>query len=128
MFSTGVSKNPADTGHARKLQGIPMSTSHNTDPFDNDSVEDVVLTSHDWESDESFAMTIISAVGRLADREPEKLEPLYNYVDTESLDSLFKRRDKDEQHAKGCLTLTFDEYEVNAYSSGVVLVRWADSP
>ncbi|SFF96471.1 hypothetical protein SAMN04488063_0952 [Halopelagius inordinatus] len=78
---------------------------------------------HDWSSDEPLSFSVVRAVSRLAEKEPEALPPLYDVVDPDSLDTLFT----DRTNRNGSLSFLLDGHEVTVYADGGIVVERADA-
>ncbi|WP_290810044.1 HalOD1 output domain-containing protein [Halovivax sp.] len=78
---------------------------------------------HDWDEDDSLAVTIVSAIARLAGTEPEDVPQLYERIDPDSLEALFAPSRRGGVRNGGHLWFSLDEYGVTVYGDGTVIVR-----
>lgn len=78
---------------------------------------------HDWEGDSSLAVTIATGIARLANVDPEDVPQLYERVDPDSLDSLFKPTRRMGDRSNGHLWIPLEDYGVTVYGDGTVVVR-----
>lgn len=79
----------------------------------------VCRTKHDADTEFPLSTTVISAVADIAGKRPEKLPPLYDYIDPEALDNLFGSR---ENNTVESVSFEFAGYPVTVYGSGEVVV------
>jgi len=70
--------------------------------------------------DERLSDTVIDAVAAATDTDPLDLSPLYEVVDPDALDCLFRC---DDRPAAGRLEFTIEGCDVCVHSSGRVVVR-----
>ena len=80
------------------------------------------ITSHDWESDDSLATTIVSTVAALADTTPEELDRIYDRIDPDSLESLFEPANGATKRNAGQVSFRLDRYTVTVHASGTIVV------
>lgn len=76
----------------------------------------------DWKSQEPLSTTVISAVAAITGIEPTRLEPLYQRVDPDALDSLFRPREETER--TGCsLSFVLAGCEVTVHGRGEIVIQ-----
>lgn len=78
---------------------------------------------HDWSGDEPLSFSVVRAVSMLAGEEPEALQPLYEVIDPDALDSLFT----DRAGRNGTLSFSLDGYDVTIHADGSIVVERADA-
>lgn len=74
---------------------------------------------------ELVTQTIVSAVADEKGVDPTDLEPLYNVVDTDALNSLFHSRPRVDALTAGCVQFTYEGFDVQVTASGDVTVEEA---
>ncbi len=78
---------------------------------------------HDFEGDQLLSTTVISAVADSAGVQPLELPPLYETIDPDTLDSLFRPSTGD---GPDHISFTHVGYAVTVYGDGTVVVE--DAP
>ncbi|WP_161973232.1 HalOD1 output domain-containing protein [Halostella litorea] len=78
---------------------------------------------HDWSSEGSLSVTVVSALSEIDDTDPREMEPLDSYVDPDALDGLFEPRTGNPRDDSGRLELVVDDYHVTIYADGEIVVR-----
>lgn len=73
--------------------------------------------------DEQPSMAVISAVANATNSDPSDLEPLYEVIDTDALDSLFEASPAGPWRAGGRVSFTFEGCDVVVYGDGRVVVK-----
>lgn len=81
-----------------------------------------IRTEFDW-SVETPTTAVVETVAVAASREPVALEPLYETVDPDALDTLVRSREKNSTDGGVAVTFAFDGYEITVHSDGTVVVR-----
>ena len=75
----------------------------------------------------SITRSLPPSTGRCQrDTEPTELEPLYDCVDPDALDALFRPLPEDRPRSHGRLSFSFDEYEVAVHGHGEIIVDVSD--
>ena len=101
-----------------------MNASESNSPRPNaEPTAGTVTLRHDWDGDEPLAVSIVSAVARLADCEPEELPRLYDRIDPDSLEQLFQPCRETDLRNGGHLWFALGSYGVTVYGDGLVIVR-----
>ena len=72
---------------------------------------------------ETPSTAIVGSVAVAADREPLALEPLYETVDPDSLNTLFRSRERNSTDGDATVTFALDGYGITVQSDGTVVVR-----
>lgn len=75
---------------------------------------------YDWTTT-SPSTAVIEAVATATDSEPEALETLNEYVDTDALDALFQRDSGKRSDSTLSISFTYDGVAVTVGASGVVV-------
>ena len=86
------------------------------------------------DADEQLSRAVLEAVSQasgravvsLGEEDVETLPPLFDAVDPEALDSLF--RPEDDELTAGCVSFTYFDYEVVVESTGTISVAPVQSP
>ena len=108
-----------------------MSTldSHDTSPLEPVTTEDgdAYRATHDFAKPGSLGLTVVEAVSAVIDESPAAIEPLYDVVDPEALDALFRPRSDDTPPLRGAVTFEFGGCEVTVEGTGTVVVVPVDS-
>lgn len=87
-----------------------------------DSVGGTYHAVHDWDECESIALTVISAVSAVTNTPPLEMEPLFDAVDPDALNSLLRRNSDAATRSGVTVSFRFEGHEVTADASGEVLV------
>ena len=103
-----------------------LNDSPNRDRTGYDPMTDTYHHQYDWDSPEQLSSAIIAAVATVADTEPTELEPLYDCVDPDALDALFRPLSEDRPRSHGRLSFSLDEYEVAVHGHGEIIVDVSD--
>ena len=103
-----------------------LNESRNRDRTGYDPMTDTYHHQYDWDSSERLSSAIIAAVASVADTEPTELEPLYDCVDPDALDALFRPLSEDRPRSHGRLSFSLDEYDVTVYGHGEIIVDVSD--
>lgn len=77
---------------------------------------------HDWEDSQSLSTTVIEAVGVATDTDPVQMDPLYEALDPDALDALFRPRSDDGPRANGQVVFSLDGHDVAVHSHGNIIV------
>jgi endonuclease YncB( thermonuclease family) len=75
------------------------------------------------EGTESVTVAVVTAVAAAEQVDPLELQPLERVVDTDALDSLWKAGSAADRERRGCLTFTYEGYEVSIVDGETVTVR-----
>ena len=105
---------------------VELNDSPNRDRTGYDPMTDTYHHQYDWDSPERLSSAIIAAVATVADTEPTELEPLYDCVDPDALNALFRPLSEDQPRSHGCLSFSLDEYEVTVQGHGEIIVDVSD--
>lgn len=103
-----------------------MSASNTDTPGRYDPQTQTYQLYHDYESDTGIATAIIDAVARLTETPPTDIGPLYEVVDPDSLDRLFKSVDGSLRQTDGKVTFTLHDSRVTVHSDGLIEIRLSD--
>ncbi|WP_256298180.1 HalOD1 output domain-containing protein [Haloarchaeobius salinus] len=84
--------------------------------------EPVARVAHDFSIGESVSTTVATALGRAAGRDPARIRPLYDHIDTDALDALVAHGI--ENGCGHCVSVDFsvDEFDVCVRGDGEVSV------
>ncbi|WP_408960756.1 HalOD1 output domain-containing protein [Natrinema sp. 74] len=77
---------------------------------------------HDWADSQSLSTTIIEAVGAATDTDPNQMEPMYEALDPDALDALFRPRSDDSLRTNGQVLFSLDGHDVAVHSCGDIIV------
>lgn len=76
---------------------------------------------HDWKEDAELSETIVEAVAEVTETDSKNLPVLFDVVDPESLDAIFKPTLKMPlRSGRGCLSFTFHACSVTVYWDGTI--------
>lgn len=96
-------------------------TDSNEDPSANGDdrrpQENVYREIHDWTSTEPLSSTILTALADVKNVEPTELEPLYEHIDPDALESLFDP-DGDGLRTDGHVSFSFADHYVTIHGHG----------
>ena len=98
----------------------------NRDRTGYDPMTDTYHHQYGWDSPERLSSAVIAAVATAADTEPTELEPLYDCVDPDALDALFRPLSEDRPRSHGRFLFSLDEYEVAVHGHGEIIVNVSD--
>lgn len=83
--------------------------------------------SHDWTSDERISTTIVYVVCALTNTPPTSINPLYETVNPDALDSLFSPLPtKTCRSSDATVSFTFNDCDVTVASDGDVVINLPD--
>lgn len=78
---------------------------------------------HDWTSGEPLSTAIVDAIATLSDGDPTHVPLLYDRLDPDALDALFRPRERGATRSDGHLWFRLGEYGVSVFGDGRVVVR-----
>ncbi|WP_323192741.1 HalOD1 output domain-containing protein [Halostella sp. PRR32] len=78
---------------------------------------------HEWSSDDSVSVTLVTVLADIMDADPMSIDPLSTHVNPDALDSLFDTQGGDSTPVSGRLELPIDGYHVTIYADGEIVVR-----
>jgi hypothetical protein len=96
---------------------------HSDDVVTYDPEANAYYATHDWGSNTSLSVTLVTALSEIEDVELTAMEPLDSYVDPDALDGLFEPRSTDSRDESGRLELVVDGNRVTIYADGEIVVR-----
>lgn len=76
---------------------------------------------YDWSGDASLVSTIVRAVSEVTGREPG--ECVYDRIDPDGLDALFRRAPGMATRDQGAVTFPFAGFEVTVHADGMIHLR-----
>ena len=80
-----------------------------------------------FEPDESPSEAVVMAVAALTNTDPTELKPLYDAVDPDALDALFRHAASRERHTNHRVSFLYHGFDVRVRSDGAIrLERSAD--
>ena len=74
----------------------------------------------DWDAEEGPTHAVVHAVAAATGRRPEELRPLYEVVDSDALDRIFRRRHPSQYYRNGRVELRFEGCDVVVDADGRV--------
>ncbi|MFC6718754.1 HalOD1 output domain-containing protein [Natrialbaceae archaeon GCM10025810] len=80
---------------------------------------------HDWGDGEELVGTVVSAVAEVAGKNETDVERLYDRLNPDSLNSLFRRSADGGPSSDALLVFSLDDCTVSVYGSGLVIVQGA---
>lgn len=83
---------------------------------------DAYRTTHDFAEPGSLGITVVEAISAIIGESPPAIEPLYDVVDPDALDALFRPRSDDIPRLRGAVTFEFGGCEVTVEGTGAVIV------
>lgn len=105
-----------------------------TETIDNKSVVDyhprtgTYHASHDMASDRELVGTVVLAVAEAAGVDPVAIDPIYETVDPEALNTLFRPDADGGSHTGELVQLTIHDHTVTVYSDGTIVIRPPEWP
>jgi len=94
-----------------------------TDVVTYDPEANAYYAYHDWTSQGSLSVTLITALAEITDADPTEMQQLGAHVSPDALDALFEPRTGDEARSAGRLELPIDEFNVTVYADGEIVIR-----
>lgn len=84
-------------------------------------------TRHDWGDGDCISTTVINAVAAVVGKAPSDLQPLYDAIDPDALDSLLRSfRCTEAGGDRAVVAFRFDECEVTVESDGTIWIELAE--
>lgn len=83
-------------------------------------------TTKETEETRSIAERVVEAVADVTETDPMDLEPLYNHVDTTSLDRLFAEASPEAPRDRGHVAFPMAGCQIVVYADGTVVVDSGD--
>lgn len=77
---------------------------------------------HDWADSQSLSTTVIETVGAATDTDPIQMEPLYERLEPDALDALFRPHSDDVPRTSGQVLFSLDGHDVAVHSCGDIIV------
>jgi hypothetical protein len=102
---------------------------NHTDPesLDDGTESEIVVYTRD--DGESPAHSVVQAVAEATERDPTRLSPLYDVVDTDALDELATGDDERRSTTEAlCITFRFEGCDVAVYADGRTIVSQRTAP
>lgn len=104
-----------------------MTTSDLPDEPDSSSEGDgVIRATFDWTA-RTPSTAVIEMVAIAVDREPTELEPMYEVIDPEALDSIVGQNGEYPARKNTTVAFTLNDHDITVRSDGTVVVRRAGS-
>lgn len=89
--------------------------------------EQTFRTKHEWDDPESLSASVLHAVAVASGDDPGEMDSLYDAIDPDALDEIFRPRPGLELRPEGgCLTFVFNGCRVSVYWDGRIDVAPAD--
>lgn len=89
---------------------------------DRSSGEVLERTTHDFQRDRSISTTIVIAMSRASETEPNDLPPLYEAVDPDALDAVFASPGKQPGRTDVTVRFPYAGHEVSVHGDGEICV------
>lgn len=86
------------------------------------SRDEVIRATFDW-SEVTPSTAVVETVAIAANRDPLELEPLFDSVDPDALDTLVRSTENDSPDGNATVRFVHDGYEVTVHRDGTVVVR-----
>ncbi|WP_254535043.1 HalOD1 output domain-containing protein [Halomarina litorea] len=83
---------------------------------------DAYCATHDLTTPGSLSITIVETVCAVLEESPAAVEPLYDVVDPDALDSLFRPKADGTPRVEGSVTFTLSDCTVTVEGTGEVVV------
>lgn len=77
---------------------------------------------HDWTDDISLSTAVILAIEEVLPGEASP-EPLFDVVDPDALDAIFRSRSDDAPHRRDRVRFTISDHRVTVYAYGLIEVE-----
>lgn len=87
-----------------------------------DPKTETAVVSHDWGSDTSLATTIVSTVADLSETDPVEVDRLYDRVDPDGLETIFRPADGSTTRNEGRVSFRLEGYSITVHASGTIVV------
>ncbi|WP_049922236.1 HalOD1 output domain-containing protein [Halopiger djelfimassiliensis] len=85
--------------------------------------ESVSVTTFDPDAGERASEAVVTAVAAIADEDPSALEPLYDVVDPDALDSLVEHAKRVDDAGTHELWFTYEGFDVGVRTDGEIRIR-----
>lgn len=96
------------------MKGTPTALSHN---------RVVSVVKHEVDSELPVSMTLIDVLSDLDDVDPGDYRPLYQVLDTDCLDGIFRSTGDDTPRLAGQVSFPFAGYHVTVDADGTITIR-----
>ena len=104
--------------------GTTIETASETIPLRYNPATETYLAVHDWEADESLSMTVVAAVGAVAESELTELPPLFESVDADALNDLFEPIESDSRRREaGRVTVPYSGFRLTVHANGEIRIQ-----
>ncbi|MFP8954891.1 HalOD1 output domain-containing protein [Natrialbaceae archaeon A-arb3/5] len=90
------------------------------------AVDDGVYRAEYDSSRDQPSLAIVAAVAAAGQEDPHELAPLHSVIDTDALDELFSTTANEGQR-NGCLSFSYEGFEVTVFSEGVIEAKPAEN-
>ncbi|SIR83093.1 hypothetical protein SAMN05421858_4019 [Haladaptatus litoreus] len=82
----------------------------------------VIRRRHDWNGGTSLSISVVQTVAEAAETDPLELDPLYQYIQPEALNTIFSPQIGSRGHNLGTISFTYMTYDVTVYADGTIEV------
>ena len=101
-----------------------MTTTHTSpDDVPSDVSSDAVVFQHDWTQREELVGKIVSAVSSVTGTDETDVERVYDRLDPESLNRLFRQTETDRHSTDARLVFSLESCTITVHGSGLVIVQ-----
>lgn len=106
---------------------MPRNNKRDPDGTDECIGRQKFQTVHDWGDDPPLSTTILKAISSVIDKPVADLPPLFDTIDPDALDVIFRPASSDCPRNEGELTFPLEEVLVTVQASGEVEIVLPDS-
>lgn len=85
-----------------------------------------VTAEFEWGGDPPPSVVVLETLAEASGRSIESFDPLYDHVDVDALDSLFRPLEDGRPRGSGRVTFYIDGYRASVHGDGLVAVEPAD--
>lgn len=77
---------------------------------------------HNWTDSQPLSTTVMEVVGAATNTEADQMDPLYDALDPDALDAIFRPRFDDVPRTNGQVMFSLDGHDVAVHSYGYIVV------
>lgn len=85
-----------------------------------DATTDTTHITFNWDDDGSVCEVIVNSIAAVTGQRPETLEPLYETINPDALESLFRPVSPKAPRNTGSVTFTYERCEITVHAVGTI--------
>jgi hypothetical protein len=86
-----------------------------------DPTSETYRTVHNWKDEDSLSTTVIRTIEAVVGVQSTELPPLYDVVDPDALDQLFRPADTEQQRTPDRLTVHYAGFHATIHADGEII-------